>query len=55
MLDIGFLVPYLGFHPDADLKEGALELPIQHVYVLLHPLEIRQIDEKRLKMGERKN
>ena len=50
MLHIGLLVPYLGFHPDADLKERSLQLSIQHVYVLLHPLKIGRM--KKSKMGK---
>ena len=45
MLYIGLLVPYLGLHGHADLKERSLQFSVQHVDVLLHPLKIGNMRE----------
>ena len=47
MLYIGLLVPYLGLHGNADLEERPLQFSVQHVDVLLHPLKIGNMREKR--------
>ena len=47
MLYIGLLVPYLGLHGNADLEERPLQFSVQHVDVLLHPLKIGNMREKK--------